>query len=303
MTADPTRRGRLTAVTDADRPRLIAHRGFAGCFPENTLTAVRAAAATPETDGIEIDVVPTRDDRLVVFHDDDLSRLTDAPASVATHAVWELPYAELSTHSVVGTDQPIALLADVLDALPPALPVNIECKHPGREPFGFDEPLSGTERSIATDRWRGFIGRVLDAATAVDNPVVLSSFYEGALAATRELDASMPLAVVFSNAIGTGLELADRYDTEAIHLRWNMVDGDPYFSRSVPDAGPFASVGLIERAHAEERAVNVWTVRTWREAIGLARAGVDGLIADYPGVVSIFSSPNGGSDLPETENH
>jgi len=46
-----------------------------------------------------------------------------------------------------------------------------------------------------------------------------------------------------------------------------------------------AEPGLIERAHAADRAVNVWTVTTWYEATQLAAAGVDGLISDYASVV------------------
>ena len=286
MTTDATRHRRLTARTGDSRPRVIAHRGFAGRFPENTVRAVRKATTDGRTDGIEIDVLPTGDDRLVVFHDDDLSRLTDAPASVSDRPIWELPYDEITKHTIVGTDEPVPLLADVLAAVPPTFAVNIECKHPGTEPFGFDEPLSDADLTTATDRWREFVGRLLDESAAADNPIVLSSFYEGALSAARELDASVPLAVVFSNAIATGAELTDRYDAEAIHLRWNMIDADPFFSRSVPESGPFASVDLIERAHAEGRAVNVWTVRTWREALSAHHAGVDGIIADYPGLLS-----------------
>jgi glycerophosphoryl diester phosphodiesterase len=50
------------------RPLNIAHRGGAGLWPENTLTAVREAARAG-FDGAELDVQLTRDGRLVAFHD------------------------------------------------------------------------------------------------------------------------------------------------------------------------------------------------------------------------------------------
>lgn len=37
-------------------------------------------------------------------------------------------------------------------------------------------------------------------------------------------------------------------------------------------------------AHEEGRAVNVWTVDSWLQFDDLAAAGVDGIVADYPGL-------------------
>jgi glycerophosphoryl diester phosphodiesterase len=56
------------------RPLIIAHRGFSGKYPENTLAAFRAALALG-VDMVEIDVHETRDGELIVFHDYRLERL------------------------------------------------------------------------------------------------------------------------------------------------------------------------------------------------------------------------------------
>ena len=53
---------------------IIAHRGFSGRYPENTLTAIRAALRLG-VDMVEIDVQQTRDGELIVFHDYRLDRL------------------------------------------------------------------------------------------------------------------------------------------------------------------------------------------------------------------------------------
>jgi len=57
-----------------NRPLIIAHRGFSGCYPENTLIAVRAALDLG-VDLVEIDVHETRDGELIVFHDYRLKRI------------------------------------------------------------------------------------------------------------------------------------------------------------------------------------------------------------------------------------
>ncbi len=56
------------------RPLIIAHRGFSGRYPENTLASVRAAL-TLGVDFVEIDVQETSDGELIVFHDYQLKRI------------------------------------------------------------------------------------------------------------------------------------------------------------------------------------------------------------------------------------
>ncbi len=58
---------------------IIAHRGARSIAPENTLAAARRAWELG-ADRWETDVSFTRDGHLVLFHDDTLSRCTDAPA-------------------------------------------------------------------------------------------------------------------------------------------------------------------------------------------------------------------------------
>ena len=53
---------------------IIAHRGFSGRYPENTLAAIRAALRLG-VDMVEIDVQQTRDGEVIVFHDYRLDRL------------------------------------------------------------------------------------------------------------------------------------------------------------------------------------------------------------------------------------
>jgi len=138
------------------RPQLIAHRGYAADNPENTVAAMDAAAADSRTDAIEIDARATADERVIVFHDDDLSRLTDAPPAVGETPVWKLSYDEISRYTIGDTDESIPLLEDVLAAIPPSITVNIELKHPGVEGLQFGAIDNTDAREAAADRWRPF---------------------------------------------------------------------------------------------------------------------------------------------------
>lgn len=63
-------------MASAPRPLVIAHRGASGYLPEHTLVA-KALAFGQGADCLEQDVVATRDDELIVFHDLWLESTTD----------------------------------------------------------------------------------------------------------------------------------------------------------------------------------------------------------------------------------
>ena len=49
--------------------KVMAHRGYSGAYPENTMLSFREAVKVG-CDAIEMDVHETRDGRLVVIHDE-----------------------------------------------------------------------------------------------------------------------------------------------------------------------------------------------------------------------------------------
>lgn len=107
-------------------PSMFAHRGYhdmAHCIPENSMSAFRAAIRRGY--GIELDLHLTRDGQLVVFHDNTLERLCGC-----SKRVEELSYDELSSFRLLGTDERIPLLQEVLSAVDGVVPLLIELKIP-----------------------------------------------------------------------------------------------------------------------------------------------------------------------------
>lgn len=102
-----------------------AHRGLHDNntpeAPENTIPAFRKAVE--QGYGIELDVQLTRDEKVVVFHDDDLKRIcgVDAPVNSKT-------YAELQELSILGSDNKIPLFSDVLKVIDGKVPLCMEIK-------------------------------------------------------------------------------------------------------------------------------------------------------------------------------
>lgn len=59
---------------------IFAHRG--GNIPENTLQVVKNSLELNLFDGIELDVNITRDNIVVLYHDNDLSKLTNGEGKI-----------------------------------------------------------------------------------------------------------------------------------------------------------------------------------------------------------------------------
>ena len=281
-----------------DGPALIAHRGFVGENPENTIAAVSAATQSCRSEGsgdeaghtaasradlVEIDAVPTADGDVVAFHPEDLAgrRVEDGgrPLTDASGPVWETSTATVTAAEVLDSGERVPLLSEILDVVPADVGVNLELKNPGHPD---PRPGESLREAALTDRraiWNPFVDRVAEAIADADNDVLLSSFFEAGLAAVRDRT-TCPIAVLFDDSIADGLALAERYDATAVHPRIEMIRGTPFF-----DESRFADVDLVAAAHESDRLVNVWTVSTWYQADRLSAAGVDGLIADYSTVL------------------
>ena len=280
-----------------DDTTLIAHRGFAGVYPENTELAVEAASfggpgtetAHRRADMIEVDVVPTADGTLVAFHDDGLAErdggergLTDADGFV-----FETDTDTVTSAAVLGTDETVPTLETVMDSIPPSVAVNLEFKNPGSQDLRFAESLSEADLSTQRTVWRPYTERALDLVSEYDNDILVSSFYEAALATVRDYDDSVPVAFLFWDDIEEGLEITRRYDCDAMNVPQHMVQGTAFFNDSDYTDSDLSDIDLAEIAADEDRDLNTWTVSTWYQARELVRAGVDGLISDYPSVLSV----------------
>lgn len=157
----------------------IAHRAYhdrSAGRPENSLGAVRAAVAAGY--GIEIDLQLTRDDVVMVFHDEWLERLTNG-----TGLVRDKTLAEIQALTVNDSADPVPTLRQVLDEIAGRVPLLIEIK-------------DQTDQMAPTD------GK-LEAATArtlqgYDSPVALMSFNPHAIAELARLAPHIPRGLTTS---------------------------------------------------------------------------------------------------------
>jgi len=230
--------------------RLIAHRGASGLFPENTLTAFRAALDMG-AGAMECDVQLSRDGRLVVIHDLTLERLCGKAVPVR-----KLDYSELARLDAGAWLAPrfkgerIPALERLLELVPPGVELHVEVKQPPR-------PYAGIEERLVD---------ALRARPRRPEGLVVSSFSAPTLVRLRRLDGALRLAFLVGKASRpAAVSLARRARCEAWHL-------------SRRRCGP----AWLRAAAREGLKVRVYTVNDRSEAARLAEEGVEAVFTDYP---------------------
>ena len=213
--------------------RLIAHRGFAATNPENTIAAVQSAAR--RADAVEFDVRRCGSGELVVIHDDTVDRVTDGTGPVVEHSLEEL-----RSLSVLGTDDGVPTLEEVLAAVPEETEINLEMKDHG----------------IAAD--------VLAALEGVANRVVTTSFLADELRAIRELDPDQPTGLLASRHL-------EHPVTTAVELDCDVIGANYWRCLFTP---------LPDRANAVDLEIHAWSIERERTAWLLGLRGVDCVSAD-----------------------
>jgi glycerophosphoryl diester phosphodiesterase len=115
-------------LTTFKRPLIIAHRGYRAKYPENTLAAF-SAAIDIGVKMIELDVMLTRDRKMVVIHDATLERTTDGHGQVNSYTLQELKELDAGSwfHPRFAGER-LPALEQVLDLVSDRTLLNIEIK-------------------------------------------------------------------------------------------------------------------------------------------------------------------------------
>lgn len=103
-------------------PKIIAHRGASANAPENTLAAFKLAREQG-ADGIELDVMLSKDGHLVVIHDDSVDRTTNGKGLVRDMTLAELKLLD------AGGGERIPALEEVFEQFGNRFIINIELKN------------------------------------------------------------------------------------------------------------------------------------------------------------------------------
>ena len=244
-------------VREDDEFTIIAHRGASAYYPENTIPSFEGAIAMG-ADMVELDVQLTADKEVVVFHDEKISRCTDGRGRIADYTLAALK--KLDAGSWCGKkfkNTKIPTLSEVMDVCKNRIAVNVEIKTEA-----VDKIISGgiEERCLKIVEQKG-----------MKKHVVFSSFDPRAIAHLKQINKTVPVAVLFEKKLyGSRLpsDIVESLNADAfncskseLHKKW-MADIQ---SHGIP--------------------VNIYTVNDVRTMKKLIQMGVQGIFTNKPDVL------------------
>ena len=252
----------LSAVAD-DRPstiedfmeidapiRVIAHRGFSGRAPENTLVAIRRAIETG-ADMVEIDVTMTADGHVILLHDETLDRTTDGlgvPTEMTLDEIQRLDAGSWFSPEFAG--ERIPTLTKALEMVKDRILINVEIKS--------EAVVHGVVPQVAA---------LINEHGMIDQ-VVVSSFSPEALRLMKVTDPAVVTASLFNKELHAGrdpLEILQEVGARGYNIS----------AKRVTEA-------VIERCHRHDIPVSVYTVNEPEEMRRLMEMGVDAVFTDSP---------------------
>lgn len=264
---------------------LQGHRGARGLAPENTLPAFRTALEIGVTT-LEMDVVVTKDGRVVVSHEPWMSHTicrtpdgAEIPESEEKqHNIYEMTAAEVTAYDCGSRPHPHFPEQANEPAHKPLLREVLAMAEQMANLEGRDEPIFYNVETKSRPAWDGRFHPEPDVfAEAVVNVLrdagvlqrsTIQSFDPRTLAEADRIAPTARLALLVATSLDAGLEA----NLEALPF-----DVDVYS----PDAS-LVDRALLDAAHARGLPVVPWTVNDPDAMQRLIDLGVDGLITDYP---------------------
>lgn len=225
-------------------PKIWAHRGCCTLYPENTLEAFRAAAELDGITGIELDIQLTSDGEMIVFHDENLRRVTHIDRNVRGCTLAEIKNIAIPAND--GKHCSIPTLEEVLVMMKPycesrGILINIELKTSIIRYDGIESKAYEIVRKYGMEQyivWSSFLAESVDIIKKIDRDAktaVLAMSIEECISMARDTaaDALHPY-------IG-GLVYALPQDMQGMPVRaWN--GDEPFFNDGRP----------LKEAHLEE---------------------------------------------------
>lgn len=230
----------------------FAHRGASGDFPENTLLAflegIKAGAS-----GIELDVHKSKDNQLVVIHDEDVERTFKGRGLVKDFTLEELRSFKTRKLLFETVDNCfVPTLEEVFKLVKEhGVMLNIELKTDVIHYEAIEEDVISLIHQYE-----------------LKNQILISSFNPESIRICKEIDASIKTGLLYYQPIENVIEVAKSLKADAIHPDLRLV-----------------SEALIKEAHEQGIIVNVYTVNSPIHMRKLIQAEVDGIFTDYPALL------------------
>ena len=180
--------------------KIWAHRGCSCRYPENTLSAFKAACDLRGLAGIELDIQLTKEGEIVVIHDETVDRTTDGSGNVRDFTLQDIQNLKIGNDGA----ERIPTMREVLELVKPF------CKRNGL--------LINIELKNSRVRYEGMEEKILRLVKeyGLDASIVYSSFNPDSLVLLKKLDPSVKTGILNSSESAC-LDFAMTHEVDALH--------------------------------------------------------------------------------------
>lgn len=226
----------------------FAHRGASSDYPENTILSLREGIKSGAR-GLEIDVHKSKDNKLVVIHDEDIERTFMGKGLIKDLTLEELKsfknrkklFRDNEECHIPTLEEVLELIKDI-DIL-----LNIELKTDIINYEGIEEDVINLIRYYN-----------------LEDKIIISSFNHESIRKVKTIS-NIKTAILYESPIVNVVEYAKFLGVDAIHPSLIV-----------------ASEELIKEAHENNLKVNIFTVNNPMHMRLLIKNKVDGAFTDYP---------------------
>lgn len=227
----------------------IAHRGFSGVYPENTMLAFKKAVEAG-CDGVECDIHLTRDNIAVICHDPEIDRTTDGTGYIHDYTYDELRRFDAGIKK--GKEfmgQRIPTLDEFLEYFSDKnMLVNVELKTDSMD-------YEGIEKILIEKTYR----------YKLEKHMIISSFNHYSIRKCLAIDSSIKTGLLYDNNLFEPEKYAALVGADALHPYYKTLDEE-----------------IVKKAHKSSILINAWTVNQKEDMKYMLKLGIDGIITNYP---------------------
>lgn len=233
------------------KPLVWAHRGASGYAPENTLAAFQKAVDLG-ADGVELDIQLTKDDQIVVIHDETIDRTSDGKGWVKDYTLEELRAFNYNRTKPEYKHADIPTMREVFELLKPTgLFINIEIK----TGMVFYEKIE--EKILALAKEMG-----------MEDRVYYSSFNHYTVTRIHELKPDAEVGFLYADGPIDMPSYGVKHGVNALHPALYNLQYD----------------GFVKECKEKGLKLNVWTVNERPYMEMCCQYGVDAIITNYPDI-------------------
>jgi len=235
------------------KTKIIAHRGFSGKYPENTMLAFKKAYEAG-ADGIELDVHLTSDGEVIICHDEEIDRTSDGHGYIK-----DLTLKEIKNHRFLNGMDKVEFESEE-DIKAPTLNEFMEW-------FRDTGMIVNIELKNNIFRYPGIVEKVLGICKeyGVSERVIISSFNHHAIKDVKAADETIRCGFLTASSILEPGNYTRYHGAECYH---------PLFISLAPEDFKNLKDNGIE--------INTWTVNEEEHMEPLMKIGTDGIITNFP---------------------